>query len=117
MEDRSPRKYEFRAKASTTPLQSVAICKGIEHDALQHSGENGPKHSRGACQQATGHGNQAMNTFHERYGPWALILGASEGLGEAFARATAGHGLHVALAARRAEALSACATRLENEYR
>jgi hypothetical protein len=24
--------------------------------------------------------------FHERYGPWALIAGASEGAGSAFAR-------------------------------
>jgi short-subunit dehydrogenase len=39
--------------------------------------------------------------FADRYGPWALVAGASEGVGAAYARAVAERGLHVALLARR----------------
>lgn len=44
-----------------------------------------------------------MATFAERYGPWAVIAGASEGLGEALARGCAARGLNVVLVARRVE--------------
>lgn len=44
-----------------------------------------------------------MRTFAERYGPWAVVAGASEGLGEALARGCASRGLNVVLIARRAE--------------
>lgn len=47
--------------------------------------------------------------FAERYGPWAVVLGASEGLGEAFARDIAGRGVNVVVAARRPEPLKAVA--------
>lgn len=40
-------------------------------------------------------------TFAERYGPWAVIAGASEGTGRAFARAVARRGLDCILIARR----------------
>jgi short-subunit dehydrogenase len=53
-----------------------------------------------------------VSTFRERYGPWALVAGASAGLGEAFARALAARGLHLLLLARRGEALEALATEL-----
>src|SRR5690348_2895177 len=43
--------------------------------------------------------------FAEKYGPWALVLGASEGLGEAFARGVAKRGVNVVVVARRAEPL------------
>ncbi len=42
-------------------------------------------------------------TFAERYGSWAVIAGASEGLGEAFARSCADRGLNVVLVARRVD--------------
>lgn len=51
--------------------------------------------------------------FRERYGPWALIVGASEGLGACFAAECAMRGLNVALVARRAAALDDTAARLE----
>jgi short-subunit dehydrogenase len=43
----------------------------------------------------------------ERYGPWAVVAGASEGLGAAFAEALAARGLNVVIVARRAEPLNA----------
>ena len=46
-----------------------------------------------------------MDEFAERYGPWALVVGASEGIGAEFARVVAGLGLNVILVARRQEAL------------
>src|SRR5580704_4570700 len=44
-------------------------------------------------------------SFVGRYGPWALVAGASEGVGAAYARAMAERGLNVILLARRQAAL------------
>ena len=44
-----------------------------------------------------------MATFAQRYGAWAVVAGASEGLGEALARGCASRGLNVVLIARRVE--------------
>lgn len=57
----------------------------------------------------------ANQRFVERYGPWALITGASAGLGEEFARQLAGRGLNLVLAARRRERLDDLGARLERE--
>lgn len=51
-----------------------------------------------------------------RYGPWAVVAGASEGLGAAFARALAQRGLHLVLLARRAEQLEAVAEGLRRDH-
>jgi uncharacterized protein len=53
----------------------------------------------------------------KRYGPWALIAGASEGIGAAFARSLAAQGLNVVLVARRPEPLAALASTLPTETR
>ena len=47
--------------------------------------------------------------FRERYGPWALIAGASEGIGAAYAHEAARRGLDVVLVARGREKLDATA--------
>ncbi len=43
--------------------------------------------------------------FVERYGPWAIVAGASEGIGAAFSRALAARGLNLFLIARRRDEL------------
>jgi uncharacterized protein len=54
--------------------------------------------------------------FRARYGPWALIAGASTGLGAAFATQLAARGLHLVLIARRAELAEALGARLTADY-
>lgn len=54
--------------------------------------------------------------FAGRYGPWAVIAGASEGLGAAYARALAARGLHLMLVARRRPLLEALAGTLRSDY-
>ena len=53
--------------------------------------------------------------FVDRYGPWALVAGASEGVGAAFARAVAERGCNVVLLARRQDALDDVAATIRAE--
>ena len=54
--------------------------------------------------------------FKDRYGEWALVAGASEGLGEEWARGLAAAGLNVVVVARRREALEQVAERIRSDF-
>ena len=55
-------------------------------------------------------------SFAAKYGPWAMVAGASEGLGAAFATALAARGVNLILLARRAEVLAGVADDLRARF-
>jgi uncharacterized protein len=55
--------------------------------------------------------------FREKYGPWAIVAGASEGLGAAFAQGCASRGLNVVLIARSIDKLNSVRQTLEDKYK
>ena len=56
------------------------------------------------------------HAFAERYGPWALVTGASSGIGRAFAGLLAAKGLNLLLVARRRERLQELASDLTRQH-
>jgi uncharacterized protein len=54
--------------------------------------------------------------FSTKYGPWALVAGASDGVGAAFADALAARGLNVVLLARRQAVLDEVAAQIRNQH-
>jgi uncharacterized protein len=55
-------------------------------------------------------------SFPERYGTWALVAGASQGLGAAYAQALAERGMNLVLVARRRPLLDTMAQEIRNRF-
>ena len=55
--------------------------------------------------------------FREKYGPYALVAGGSDGLGAAFAEGIARRGVNLVLVARQADRLKSTAAKLKETYR
>jgi short-subunit dehydrogenase len=58
-----------------------------------------------------------MTEFAEKYGPWAIVAGASDGTGAAFAEQLAERGINIVLVARRQSLLDEIAEKLPTESR
>lgn len=54
--------------------------------------------------------------FLERFGPWAVVAGGSDGIGAAFANGLARRGVNLVLVGRRAEVLQAKADELRSQH-
>jgi short-subunit dehydrogenase len=61
-------------------------------------------------------GTTGSGEFAARYGPWAVIAGASEGIGAGFARQLAARGLNVVLVSRREPLLAALAEEIRESF-
>ncbi len=57
-----------------------------------------------------------MTTFCEKYGPWALVTGASSGIGAEFARQIAAKGANVVLVARRRQLMEDLAGKIRQDW-
>ncbi|MDR1799520.1 MAG: SDR family NAD(P)-dependent oxidoreductase, partial [Bifidobacteriaceae bacterium] len=60
--------------------------------------------------------NTTTGSFRDRYGPWAVVTGASRGLGAEYARQLAARGLNLVLVARSAGDLADLAGDLQTRY-
>jgi short-subunit dehydrogenase len=60
--------------------------------------------------------DSALGERLRRYGAWAIVTGASDGIGRAFAAELAAHGVHLVVVARRGERLRALADELSQRY-
>lgn len=54
--------------------------------------------------------------FTEKYGPWAVVAGSAEGLGEAWSRSLAQQGMNILMIDHQEDKLHALATELEKEH-
>ena len=67
-------------------------------------------------ENATVHHTPAERRFHERYGPWAVVTGASDGIGRECAAYLAEAGLNLVLVARRRDVLATLASELTERH-
>lgn len=61
--------------------------------------------------------NDRLTELPNRYGAYAMVTGASEGIGQSYAEELAKSGMNVVLVARRLDRLTALATELEAKYK
>lgn len=57
-----------------------------------------------------------MNSFATKYGGWAVVTGATAGIGKSFAHQLARDGMHIVLVARSCDALQKTAAELRSQY-
>ena len=57
-----------------------------------------------------------MSTFSDKYGPWAVVAGASVGIGAEFCRQIAAEGVNVVLVSRSVDKLDVLAAELRDAY-
>lgn len=65
---------------------------------------------------STASSRRRPDAWRAKYGPWAVITGASDGIGRAFALAAAESGLNVVLVARRRSLLDSLAAEITRQY-
>lgn len=75
-----------------------------------------PKFALRAQKGIDSKGGRVVASFTSKYGRWAIVAGASEGLGAAFAQALAMRGCNLLLLARREELLESVAAQLRRQY-
>ena len=95
-----------RARSRRGALGARPAGDARELDHGRHERDPAKHHRRASARPAARAGSEAkrgesMNAFADRYGPWALVAGASDGIGSAYARAMAERGCNVVLLARR----------------
>ena len=57
-----------------------------------------------------------MDQFKKRYGEWALVAGAAEGIGACFTTSLAQRGVNVAMSDRNKDAMNQAATKVREDY-